>query len=52
MKKNISLILALVLCLGLCACGKETSPIVGTWHGGVRSNIFTYVFNADGTVKE
>lgn len=49
MKKIISLILVLMLCLGLCACGKETSPIVGTWRGGVRSNTFTYVFHADGT---
>ncbi len=49
MKKTISMILALALCLGLCACGKETSPIVGTWHGGAHSATFTYVFHADGT---
>ncbi len=49
MKKSISMILAVVLCLALCACGQETNPIVGTWRGGVRSNTFTYVFNADGT---
>lgn len=34
MKKLLSLILALVLCLGLCACGsKNKNAVIGEWEG-------------------
>ena len=37
MKKTIALILAVVLCLSLCACGgskNKTSVFIGKWDGG------------------
>ena len=56
MKKALSLILALVLCLSLCACGESSQgvvedskdvDIVGEWKG-VTGGIFT--FKNDGTL--
>ena len=50
MKKALSLLLALVMCLSLCACGGvKKNPIVGTWKGGTQSGTYTYIFNTDGT---
>ena len=48
MKKAISLIMTLVLCLSLCACG-DTSPIVGTWQTHIAGTTYTYVFKSDNT---
>ena len=48
MKKALSLILALVLCLSLCACGGKKSPIVGTWHTYAVGATSTYTFTKDG----
>ena len=58
MKKALSLILALVMCLSMCACGKsddgsqkdeEKSPIVGVWRYKLMGTTFTYHFKSDGT---
>ena len=46
MKRTISLILVLVLCLGLCACGENKDDYVGVWH--LRENTFIYIYE-DGT---
>lgn len=48
MKKAVTLILALVLCFSLCACGTGNgeNAIVGTW---IRSDGGSVVFSADGT---
>ena len=48
MKKAISLLLALVMCLSLCACGGK-SPIVGTWQTHIAGTTYTYVFKSDNT---
>ena len=53
MKKALSLILALTLCLSLCACGGDKkkakeSPIVGTWHTYATGVTSTYTFKANG----
>ena len=48
MKRVISLVLILAMCLGLCACGKK-SPIVGTWHTCIMGAKLTYVFKSNGT---
>ena len=64
MKKALSLILALVLCLSLCACGNNESKIKdalinGVWasdettdDGTVRTYDYKIVFYSDGTVKK
>lgn len=51
MKKTIALILALALCLTLCACGGKNNPakekeamIVGDW---LFDNGYSIIFNAD-----
>lgn len=55
MKKAISLILALVLCLSLCACSPSKEDLVGTWSGSwtYKDNQFeeTIVLKDDGTYK-
>lgn len=55
MKKVISLLLALVMCLSLCACGAGKDPakekkelIVGEW---LFDNGYTIIFNADHSGK-
>ncbi len=40
MKRIFTLILALVLCLPLCACGINKEEAIGTWAG-------TYVYNGN-----
>lgn len=55
MRKIVAFVLALVMCLPLCACGeKEKSPdeilketLVGEWVNVYNCDVF--VFNADGT---
>ena len=46
MKKTISLLLALVLCLSLCACGNSKNPIIGEW---ISDQGVTVAFYEDGT---
>ena len=55
MKKTLSLLLALVMCLSVCACGGEKDPvaekeemIVGEW---LFDNGYTIIFNADHSGK-
>ena len=51
MKKAISLLLALVMCLSLCACGGGNSAekaIIGEWKILDGSDVL--IFNEDGTV--
>ena len=51
MKKSIALLLALVMCLPLCACGNDTglskADFVGTWIN--VNSCFEMVLNKDGT---
>lgn len=52
MKKVLSLLLVLALCLALCACGKDINEqveIVGTWKYDTGHTIWTFIFNADGS---
>ena len=52
MKKTLSLILVIALCLSLCACGKnvnEQLEIVGVWQYDTGSTLWTFIFKADGT---
>ena len=53
MKKALSLILALVMCLSLFGCGgaSKSSVIVGTWQGYTWSTEYIYIFAEDGTYK-
>lgn len=45
MKKAISLLLALVLCLSLCACGKATTnDLVGLWNGSGNHDGDSYTY--------
>ena len=58
MKKVISLLLALVMCLSLCACGGNETPteaekadlkIIGTWKTDPSYNDYVMVINDDNT---
>lgn len=53
MKKAVSLILALVMCLSLIACSASKEDLVGTWSGSwtYNGNQFerTFVLKNDGT---
>ena len=51
MKKVTAALLALLLCLALCACGGETDPdLYGTWDCQTFIGT-TYTFQKNGTVQ-
>ena len=52
MKKAIAVLLVLVLCLSLCACGgKKTGDraVIGTWETDPSSNSYVLVIEEDKT---
>ena len=55
MRKALSLILALVMCLSLCACGgnsKNIDPqieVLGKWTYDTGNCVWTYIFYSDGS---
>ena len=62
MKRTIALVLAVMLCFGLCACGQDQNEVskdintdyVGAWKGNIKVGYETYevqtiTLNTDGT---
>ena len=50
MKKAISLILSIIVCFSLYACG-QSNPIIGTWEGEMLGIKMVYIFKEDGTFE-